>query len=218
MSDWKTFCTEFNTYQDTTASYPGSCPTNDSLKNKSLEEVSETIQAISNLKGKLDSHDSSWITTNLGTLSTSLKQQVFNFCCLYDAKLQLHTEYKQILQDYNTAKARVESIRDPATGIQDKGTTFPFGRPLRSDSVPFVLAFSFIFLIVGLGLALQIGNVKLAYAAPESYGPSIFEILREQFQQTSFLVVAIIVVVSMAVAGGIYYGISKTHPEWLGLK
>jgi hypothetical protein len=218
MSDWKTFCTNFNTYQDTARQYPSSCPTNDSLKQKTFQEVSRNLQEIAALKSQIDTHDSSWLAVNLPTLSTSLRQNVFDFCCLYDAKQRLHTDYQQTLSDYTTAKARVESVRDPASEIQNKGTTVPFGRPLRSDSVPFVLAFSFVFMILGLGLLLQIGNIKLAYSSPASYGPGLFDILAEQFQQTSLPIFAITIVGSFVAAGGIYYGISKTHPEWLGLK
>jgi hypothetical protein len=218
MSDWKIFCTNFNTYQDTARQYPSSCPTNDSLKQKTFQEVSRNLQEIAALKSQIDTRDSSWLAANLPNLSSTLRQNVFDFCCLYDAKQRLHTDYQQTLSDYTTAKGRIESVRDPASQIQDKGTTVPFGRPLRSDSVPFVLAFSFLFMILGLGLLLQIGNIKLAYSSPPSYGPGLFDILAEQFQQTSLPVFAITIVGSFVAAGGIYYGISKTKPEWLGLK
>lgn len=218
MSDWKTFCTNFNNFQDVSKQYPGSCPTNDSLKAKTLTEVSSTLQEIAALKSQLETHDNSWINANLSGLSEALRKDVFNFCCLYDAKLKLHTDNQQVIQDYTTAKGRIESVRDPASQIKDKGTTIPFGRPLRSESVPFLLVFSFIFIILGLALLLQIGNIRLAYSMPLAYEPGFLTILTEQFQQVSTSVLGITVVCSFLVAGGIYYGISKTRPEWLGLK
>lgn len=218
MSDWKTFCQNFNTYQDTNKSYPNSCPTDSTFKNKSVKEIARLVAEIGALKGALENQSDSWREANIGWLSLYLKDRTFQFCCAYEAKLKLNTDYQQILQDYGTAKARIESVRNPAGDLQDKGTTFPFGKPLRSDSVPFLIAFSIVFLIIGLGLLLQVGNIKLAYSAPPSYGPSIIDILYEQFQQTSYVVFLITVLGSFAAAGGIYYAILKTKPEWFGMK
>jgi hypothetical protein len=178
-----------------------------------VKDMMELSRNINNLASK--------ISLQAGTYTTSaadeqtLKQSMNDFCCAMWARNEYEQRYKESKEDYAIAKHRIESVRNPPANLSYFGTLMPFPRPLRSDSVPILLGISLVFLILALGMVLNLGNVQLAYVGSRSYGPGFLTQLEESFRQTSWMVIAITIVVSAGAAGGIYYGIQKTNPEWI---
>lgn len=138
-----------------------------------------------------------------------------DFCCAMWARNEYEQRFNEAKQDYDIAKNRIDSVRNPPANLSYYGTLIPFARPLRSDSVPILLGTSLVFLILALGMLLNLGNVQLAYVGPRSYGPGFLTQLVDSFRQTSGIVIGITILASAGVAVGIYYGILKKHPEWL---
>lgn len=212
---WEVTCKRFSdtdkdNLQDDDKRYFSSCKMSSA---KSVKELMALSQTISQLKGKIDSKGQEYSASEADKVV--LKQSMKDFCCAMWARREFETRHAEAEEDYKIAKQRVESVRDPPANLSYMGTIVPLGRPLRSDSVPMLLITSLVFLILGLGLLLNIGNVQLAYVGPRSYGPGIFERLIESYRQTSWGVLGITIVLSAAAAGGIFYGIQKTYPEWL---
>ena len=144
---------------------------------------------------------------------TTLRTSMNDFCCAMWARTEYNQRYKDAVTDYDIAKRRVESVRNPPADLSYMGTVLPLPRPLRSDSVPILLITSLVFCILALGMALNLGNIQLAYVGPRSYGPSFFQRLADSYRQTSWAVLIITVLVSAGVTGGIYYGIQKSKSE-----
>jgi hypothetical protein len=217
MSDWDTICRNFNSLQDTNKLYPSQCDRETSTK--STEQILDLISQISKFKGELDRGGDTYINQNLSNLSNSVKSNVQSFCCVLNARKTAQQQLQDAKDEYAIAEARVKSVRKPESDISFFGTRVPFGRPLRTDSVPILLAVSISFIILSLGMILNLSSIQLAYKAPPGDGLSLFfQNLYISYQQTSWLVLAITVVLSAGAAGGIYYAIQKTRPEWLGLK
>ena len=154
--------------------------------------------------------------TQRANTEMALKERVRDFCCAMEIRDSSNQRLKQSQEDYNVAKSRVESIRNPATNITRYGTTFPLGRPLRSDSVPVLFFFTFFFLLLTIGMILNLNHVVLIWNRP--VGISLFQQIYESFAQASWMYNLLLIAGSFALAFGIYYGISKTKPELLGLK
>jgi hypothetical protein len=216
MSDWDTICRNFNPLQDTDKLYPSQCDRQASTK--TTQEILQLVSDISKLKGDLDRGGDSYINTNLSSLSDVVKGKVQSFCCVLNARKTAETQLQQVKEEYAIAQQRVASLRKPEAGVSYFGTRVPFGRPLRTDSVPILLAVTIAFIILSLGMILNLSSIQIAYKTPPGGGPSFFDSLYFSYQQTSWMILAITVVLSAGAAGGIYYGIQKTHPEWLGLK
>jgi hypothetical protein len=216
MSDWDTICRNFNPLQDTDKLYPSQCDRQSSTK--TTQEILQLVSDISKLKGDLDRGGDSYITNNQASLSTVVKEKVQSFCCVLNARKTAEAQLQQVKEEYAIAQGRVASIRSPEAGVSFLGTRVPFGRPLRTDSVPVLLAVSITFIIVSLGMILSLSSIQIAYKAPPGGGPSFFDSLYFSYQQTSWMILALTVVLSAGASGGIYYAIQKTHPEWLGLK
>jgi hypothetical protein len=215
MTDWNSICQGFNTYQDSDKTFSESCAT---VADKPLSEaLNDIIQLSGNIKplnDRIVAAGQSYTPT--GSDKALLKQSMKVFCCIKRKQGELQTKYSEAKQDHDVAKQRVESIRNPPADVSYLGTFVPFGRPLRSDSVPVLLSISLVFLILALGMLLNLGNIQLAYVGARGYGPGIFEQIVMSFRETSWMVLLLTVVGSVGVAAGIYYGIKKTHPEWLG--
>ncbi len=217
MSDWDTICRNFNTLQDTNKLFPSQCDRQSSTK--STEEILRLVSEISNLKGDLDRGGDAYINANLTPLSTTIKDKVQSFCCVLQARKTAEQQLQEAKEEYAIAEGRVKSLRKPEADVSVFGTRVPFGRPLRTDSVPILLAVTITFIILSLGILLNLSSIQLAYKAPPGGGLGLFfQNLYFSYQQTSWMVLGITVILSAAAAGGIYYAIQKTHPEWLGLK
>lgn len=212
---WEVTCKRFSdtdkdNLQDDDKRYPNSCRMGSA---KSVKELMTLSQTVSQLRGKIDSQGQSYAASEQDKLV--LKQSMKDFCCAMWARREFEHRHKEAEEDYKIAKQRVDSVRNPPANLSYMGTIVPLGRPLRSDSVPMLLITSLVFLILGLGLLLNIGNVQLAYVGPRSYGPGLLERLTDSFRQTSWMVLGITILLSAGAAAGIFYGIQKTHPEWL---
>ena len=216
MSDWDTICRNFNSLQDENKVYPSQCDTQSSTK--TTGEILQLISDISKRKGDLERGGDTYINANLSTLSDSVKTQVQSFCCVLNARKTAGQQLQNAKEEYAIAQSRVASIRKPETGISSFGTRVPFGRPLRTDSVPILLAVSLTFIIISLGMILNLSSIQIAYKGAPGGGPSFFDTLYFSYQQTSWTILALTAVLSAGAAGGIYYAIQKTRPEWLGLR
>jgi hypothetical protein len=215
MTDWKTTCESFNQYTDNTAQYPNIC----TLASAKSEKEMKLFERVNRLKGKIDALGGEYTETNTSAQINNdrvvLKQAMSDFCCSMWARNEYKQRQKDAQEDYEVSKYRVESVRNPPAKLSYLGTVIPLPRPLRPDSVPILLIISLVFLIMALGMLLNLGNVQLAYVGPRSYGPGFLTQLMDSYQQTSWMVLLITVVVSAGSAFGVYYGIQKTHPEWL---
>ena len=180
---------------------------------KSVKDMMALAQTVNNLSGKITLMGQNYGATEADkqTLTTSMN----DFCCAMWARNEYEQRYKEAKQDYDLAKQRIESVRNPPANLSYLGTLIPLPRPLRSDSIPILLGITLVFLILALGMLLNLGNVQLAYVGPRSYGPGFITQLTDSFRQTSWMVIAITIAASAAVAGGIFYGIKKNRPEWL---
>jgi hypothetical protein len=211
MTDWKTKCERFSIdHQEPGMLYPNSCSMGSAKTVKDLISLSQTV---SKLNGKIENMGKDYQATEDD--KRILKQSMKDFCCAMWSRTEFEKRNQEVQEDYIIAKQRVESVRNPPANLSYMGTIVPLGRPLRSDSVPILLITSLVFIILGLGLLLNIGNIQLAYVGPRSYGPGLIEQLRTSFQQTSWAVIGITVLASAGIAGGIFYGIQKTNPELL---
>lgn len=211
MSDWRTFCSQFPNDLDKT--YPTSC--NPATAKSSLKDILDLTSNIKIANQQLNSVSFS-DPTQKGNAEISLKEKVRDFCCAMEIREQANQRLKQSQEDYNVAKARVESIRNPTTGITRYGTTFPLGRSLRSDSVPVLMFFIFFFLLISVGMILNLNHVILIWNRPISI--TIFQRIYESFAQASWAYNLLLIGASFLVAFGIYYGISKINPALLGIK
>lgn len=212
MTDWKSTCLNFNQYQDSDKLFDGSCSY--TTAGKTIKDFVDMGNQATTLKARVNATD--YVLTQDD--QQILRNKMNEFCCAMWMRNDIQNHYNDAKQDLEVAKKRVEVTRNPPADVSYLGTYVPFGRPLRSDSVPVLIGVTLTFLILSLGLLLNLGNVQLAYVAPRSYGPSFFQNLVESFRETSWPLLGITVAASAAVAGSIYYGIQKTHPEWLGLK
>lgn len=211
MSDWRTFCNQFPNDADKT--FPTTCdPVTAKRSLKDILDLASNIKIANQQLSTLNFTDS----TQKGNAEASLKEKVKDFCCAMEMRESANQRLKQSQEDYTVAKARVESIRNPATNVTNYGTTFPLGRPLRPDSVPVLLFFMFFFLLLATGMILNLNHVILIWNRPVSV--SIFQRIYESFAQASWMYNLLLIGGSFALAFGIYYGISKTKPELLGLK
>ena len=211
MSDWRTFCTEFPNDADKT--YPTSCdPVTAKRSLKDILELSSNIKVENQQLASINIFNE----TQKANAELSLKEKVRDFCCAMEIRESSNQRLKQSQEDYNVAKARVESIRNPATDLTRYGTTFPLGRPLRSDSVPVLFFFTFFFLLLTIGMILNLNHVVLIWNRP--MGINIIQQIYDSFAQASWMYNLLLITGSFALAFGIYYGISKTKPELLGLK
>lgn len=217
MSDWDTICRDFNALQDTNKLFPSQCDRQ--VSTKSTEEILQIVSDISKLKGDLDRGGDTYINENLAGLSNTVKNQVQSFCCVLNARKTADQQLNDAKEEYEVALGRVKSLRKPEADISFFGTRVPFGRPLRTDSVPILLAITITCIILSLGILLNLSSIELAYKVPSTGGLGLFlQNLYFSYQQTSGMVLAITVILSAGAAGGIYYAIQKTRPEWLGLK
>ena len=211
MSDWRTFCTTFPNDMD--KQYPTTCdPVTAKRTLKDLLNLTSNIKIETQKLSTTNFSDS----TQRSNVEISLKEKVRDFCCAMEIRESANQQLKQSQEDYNVAKARVESIRNPAANVTNYGTTFPLGRPLRSDSVPMLFFFTFFFLLIAVGMILNLSNVVLIWNRP--VGISIFQRVYESFSQASWTYNLLLIGGSFALAFGIYYGIAKTKPELLGIK
>jgi hypothetical protein len=216
MSDWDTICRNFNSLQDTDKLYPSQCDRQSSTK--TTEEILQLVSDISKLKGDLERGGDTYINANRVALSDGVKNRVQSFCCLMNARKTAEQQLQEAKEEYAIAQARVKSLRKPEADVSSFGTRVPFGRPLRTDSVPILLAVTITFIIVSLGMILNLSSIQIAYKAPPAGGLSFFQNVYFSYQQTSGMVLGLTVLLSAGAAGGIYYAIQKTRPEWLGLK
>lgn len=216
MSDWDSFCKSFNPNQDVDKLYPSQCDRQSSTK--TTGEILQLISDISKLKGDLDRGGDAYISGNQSTLSNTVRTNVQSFCCILNARKTAEQQLETAREEYAIAQQRVSSIRKPEAGVSSFGTRVPFGRPLRTDSVPILLAVSIAFIILSLGMILNLSSIQIAYKAPPGGGPTFFDSLYISYQQTTWTILAITAILSAGAAGGIYYAIQKTHPEWLGLR
>lgn len=212
MTDWYTTCKTFSdNYQEATNSFPDTCNLQTA---KSVKDIVELSQRVNTLKARTDNLD--YAQTDATTVTNdgqTLKSAMKDFCCAIESRNDLQQRYIDAKKDYDIAKQRVDTVRYPPAQVSYLGTVVPFGRPLRSDSVPILLATTLVFVILGLGLLLNLGNIQLAYVGPRAYGPGFFQQLVDSYRQTSWTVLLITIAASSAAAIGIYYAIKKKDSE-----
>lgn len=216
-----TFCLSQNQYQEIDKRYPDTCSRD--YQSKTLQDVMAQYKKVVSLQSLLAAHpvtnDGGWYDISGADVKQTLNQAVHDFCCTYKAKKELQTRAERVKTEFSTAKHRADVTRDPAADINDNGTTFPFGRPLRTSSVLFLLIAIALFTILSLALLLDLGNVQLLYRSSANVGaPSMLSRFIDSFRQSSWLFLITLVAISGGIATGIYFAIAKTHPEWLGLK
>ena len=216
MSGWKTFCETFNAQQADDKQFPFQCDVNTSQR--SLQEVLRLISNIGQYDATLKKLSNSEVDANRTDLTNALQSNVYTFCCAAAERQRVNEMLEDAKEDYEVAKNRVKSVRDPAAAVSDRGTSFPFGRSLRPDSVPILLTVTLSFLILSLGLILQLGNIQIAYKGPVSVGPSFFEVLAQSYESTNKWLLIIIALLAAGGAAGIFYAITKNKPELIGLK
>lgn len=217
----ETFCLSQNQYQEIDKRFPESCSR--TAQSKTLQDVLTQYKKVVSLQSTLAAHPvtntGGWYDISGADVQRTLNEAVHDFCCTYKAKKELQTRLERVQTEYETAKHRADVTRDPAADIYDNGTTVPFGHPLRSSSILFLLIAIALFTILSLALLLDLGNVQILYRSSAIPGsPSIFTRLLESFRQSSWLFILLLVAGSGGIATGIYFAIAKTHPEWLGLK
>ena len=207
----ETFCTNFR------KNYSGLFPSGTSTVCRADQQLKQTSQVFT-LISDIGSHNSAAqaLDSNANTTAPSqtLITDALKFCCTIENKKAIETQLRQAQEDNTVAKARISSVENPAGDISPKGTTFPFGRPLRSDSVPILLAASLAFLILAMGLLLNLNSIEIAYTAPGGF-PNLYQQLIESWNATSWMIIGLTVTASAAVAGGIFYWIYKQHRDWI---
>jgi hypothetical protein len=199
MADWKSFCANYYKIQtDETPPQPG-C-TNGAKTNVDILNLVKTIGGL-----------------NGSSSSSAVDTAINSFCCTMVNKEDLQTKLVTAREEYTVAKLRADNIQNPPSDVSNRGTRFPFGRPLRPEVAPILLLFIFAFMILSFGMLLTLGNVQIVYATS---GLGIFgwlEFLKMEFQSMSWGALGITTGLSAAAAIGIFYAIVKTRPQWIGL-
>jgi len=207
----ETFCADFRT------NYVGLFPSGTTITCKGEQKLTTTSQVFT-LISDIGSHNSAaqalLTSAATATPTQTLITDALKFCCTLENKKAIETQLRQAEEDNTVAKARVSSVQNPAGDVSPRGTTFPFGKPLRSDSVPILLATSLAFLILAMGLLLNLNSIEIAYTAPGGF-PNLYEQLIQSWYATSWLLIGLTVVASAAAAGGIFYWVYKQHPNWI---
>lgn len=207
----ETFCADFR------KNYVGLFPSGTTVVCRGDQKMKKTTELFT-LISDIGSHNSAAqaLASNSNTTAPTqiLIQDALKFCCTLENKKAIDTQLRQAQEDNTVAKARISSVQNPAGDVSPKGTTFPFGRPLRSDSVPILLAASLAFLILAMGLLLNLNSIEIAYTAPGGF-PNLYQQLIESWNATSWMIIGLTVAGSAAVAGGIFYWIYKQHPNWI---
>ena len=208
MTDWKSQCISFNNYQDDGLRYYNDCQV--STSKKSVKDILDLAQRVGSLKQKTEVANYEASEED----KTLLKRSMNDFCCAMWAREDLQGRYKDAVQDIEVAKRRVEAVRNPPNNLSYFGTVVPLGRPLRSDSVPILLGLSILFLILTLGMLLNLGNIQLGFSGTSGgVGPGYFSQLGSYFQETNKTVLGITILASIAVGGGLFYAFLKPAPE-----
>jgi len=207
----ETFCADFR------KNYVGLFPSGTSVVCKADQKLATTSQVFT-LISDIGSHNSAAqaLLTSASTAAPTqtLVTDALKFCCTLENKKAIETQLRQAEEDNTVAKARVSSVQNPAGDVSPRGTTFPFGKPLRSDSVPILLATSLAFLILAMGLLLNLNSIEIAYTAPGGF-PNLYEQLIQSWYATSWMLIGLTVVASAAAAGGVFYFVYKQHPNWI---
>ena len=207
----ETFCADFR------KNYVGLFPSGTSVVCKADQKLTTTSQVFT-LISDIGSHNSAAqaLLTSASTAAPTqtLVTDALKFCCTLENKKAIETQLRQAEEDNTVAKARVSSVQNPAGDVSPRGTTFPFGKPLRSDSVPILLATSLAFLILAMGLLLNLNSIEIAYTAPGGF-PNLYEQLIQSWYATSWMLIGLTVVASAAAAGGVFYFVYKQHPNWI---
>ena len=207
----ETFCADFR------KNYVGFFPSGTSVACKSDQKLATTSQVFT-LISDIGSHNSAaqalLTSAATATPTQTLVADALKFCCTLENKKAIETQLRQAEEDNTVAKARVSSVQNPAGDVSPRGTTFPFGKPLRSDSVPILLATSLAFLILAMGLLLNLNSIEIAYTVPGGF-PNLYEQLIQSWYATSWLLIGLTVVASAAAAGGVFYFVYKQHPNWI---
>ena len=205
------FCEDFR------RNYVGFFPSGTTTTCKAEQKLATTSQVFT-LISDIGSHNSAAqaLLTSASTAAPTqtLVTDALKFCCTLENKKAIETQLRQAEEDNTVAKARVSSVQNPAGDVSPKGTTVPFGRPLRSDSVPILLAASLAFLILAMGLLLNLNSIEIAYTAPGGF-PNLYQQLIESWYATSWMLLGLTVVASAAAAGGVFYFVYKQHPNWI---
>lgn len=199
MADWKSFCANYYKIQtDETPPQPG-C-TNGAKTNVDILNLVKTIGALTGYSS-----------------SSAVDTAINSFCCTMVNKEDLQAKLVTAREEYTVAKLRADNIQNPPSDVSNRGTRFPFGRPLRPEAAPILLLFTFAFMIVSFGMLLTLQNVQIVYAT-SGIGPFAWlEILKGEFQVMSWSALGITTGLSAAAAVGVFYAIAKTRPQWVGL-
>jgi len=205
------FCSDFRT------NYITSFPTGVSATctpAQQLKTTSDVFTLISKIGADNSAAQALSGASRSGSATEALVTNALKFCCTIENKKKIETQLLQAKEDNAVAKARVASVQNPAGDISPKGTTFPFGRPLRSDSVPILLACSLAFLILSMGLLLNLNSIEIAYTSPGGF-PNFYQQLIDSWNMTSWAIIGVTTAGAAAVAGGVFYYIYKRHPNWI---
>ena len=132
------------------------------------------------------------------------------YCCTIFNTQKKKQDVINAKEDYDIALQRAEATRDPASKVSRYGTNFAFGKPLRFSTIPYLIAISIFFLLLGLAFYMQLGGISISIS---SSGPSKFAELVSAFKSSwsdsagSFKI--ILILISVVVGAAAYYGASK---------
>lgn len=132
------------------------------------------------------------------------------YCCTAYNNIQKKQAVVNAKQDYEVSLKRAEATRDPAANISRYGTHFAFGKPLRFSTVPYLIAISIFFLVLGIGLLLEITgtSVQISTSGLSSSG-GLIESFKSSWSQTTGSFKIILILISIVVGAVGYYGADK---------
>ena len=100
----------------------------------------------------------------MGCLDQEINQRQTISSDIYNLQGQVKEKEKRVDTKYvnvKAAKERAHLLRDPSADVTVWESWFPLGRPLEKHSVPVLWFFSIVFLILSIGLFLQMVGFKL---------------------------------------------------------
>lgn len=214
------WCDGLNTYytgNDATYKFPAICGKSVSLSNPALQfDVNE--YPIEDENNFTIVNGPSWLSNQISILaglptipsSNAIMPKAIRYCCTVHNNIKKKEELIKAKQDFEISSTRVEVTREPAANVSRYGTHFAFGKPLRFSTIPFLIAISIFFLVISIGILMQIGGMQISIS---SSGPSFFSTLIETFKnswsqtESSFKIGLIAISVAVGAVG--YYGADK---------
>ena len=214
------WCQGLNTYytgNDETYKFPAICKKIVSQSNPALQfdvneypVVDENNLAIENGPSWLSNQISIMAGLPILPSSDTIMLNAMRYCCTVNNNIKKKEDLLKAKQDFEISSKRVEVTREPAANISRYGTHFAFGKPLRFSTIPFLIAISIFFLVISLGILMEVGGTRISIS---SSGPSFFSQFIETFTsswsqtESSFKIGLIAISVLVGAVG--YYGADK---------